>query len=127
MTKKKGKYDAAAVYDLLTQIVEEQGEETTAVCYYTNTGAMAAGYIPDNPDAPVAPMCIVGHLAYKIGGLDGLLSLEEDSNAAAYSNSLALKRLGLTESGVLIAQKAQNTQDDGGTWGDALEDAGSLV
>lgn len=86
--------------ELLREVVAEQGAEHVSECVYKEAGE---------------PVCIVGHVAAKLGLLK---KLSVNSSVLGYSDVFD------GEPGVLnILDRAQATQDNGETWGEALKAA----
>lgn len=96
----------AEVLSLLREIVEEQGRDKVAKAQYR---------IGRRPE------CIVGHLAFKLGGQDALMALREGTSAT--HNLFVLEPLGLAygENFGPVAE-FQNQQDkEGRTWGQVMD------
>lgn len=76
-----------------------------------------------------SPACIVGHALHWAGvPLDVLKTLDEGGGEAATTacatvNSLTGLEVEVTPDAVSVLATAQNVQDEGGTWGDALRSA----
>lgn len=107
------------VIDTLRSIVEEYGQDyvypaakTGDVCTYANSDG--------------TPSCIVGHFISRIDpeGFKKVANMEA-SEGESFSPDAALKYAGIlydTESDYALSE-AQDAQDSGQTWGDALQEA----
>ena len=107
--------DSQRTLELLQEVVSEHGDGHTSMNMYKDP----------NTEAPV---CIVGHVLDKLGILDTVKI--PDNIIDTYVNNQNYKAVeflardgllpGFTDKAVKVLQAAQNEQDGGGTWGEAL-------
>jgi hypothetical protein len=103
----------------LREIITEVGPATTRECKYVE-------YEPGDlyQSDPIAPHCVVGYFLNRNGvDLEGLAALEGESVRGAVGEAFVEDVVKFDESAVEVLWAAQQIQDDGYNWGQALEAA----
>lgn len=106
--------DGRRALELLVDVVDQYGEDTVYE-RVTVKGRPVCLYVHDS-----RPSCLVGHALVKAGGDTELL---EGLNCGVAAISLDDHLPAVDWRAALVFQAAQHVQDDGGTWGEALEAA----
>ena len=124
---------ARRALELLTDVVDTYGEETryTRVELHSGYGEpipkdcllveMGCRYFYNG-----APSCLVGHVLHRAGwSVNALRNLDDGGIAAQdlWYADLPQGATGLTQGAALALEKAQELQDVGDTWGEALKGA----
>lgn len=106
------------------EVVEEEGADHYAECYYSVEGLALhekEGWISGRRAVPTAstPMCVVGQVVTKIQGLPGLRNLLEGLNVVEQESNFS--GMGYTDAAIQYLQAVQIKQDDHESWGAAVE------
>jgi hypothetical protein len=111
-----------AVLDLMCQVVSEFGVDHVYKRIPGRDGSFAGCYNWDIENN--CPSCLIGHVVYRLGASPELLTACV-GDAASSLISKFVHQSGLRlEYGVMdVLGAAQQSQDDGRTWGEALRDA----
>lgn len=106
--------DARRALELLVDVVDQYGDDTVYE-RITVMGRPVCLYVHDS-----RPSCLVGHALVKAGADVELL---ETLNPGVAALSLNIHVPNVDFGAATVFQAAQHVQDDGGTWGEALEAA----
>ena len=111
------------VIDTLRAIADEMPEEQTR-CFYSREGyaqdsdGVASPFVCETAETP---MCIIGHLVYRLDGVEGLRKLEENMGVGDQPDTFI--ELGYTEEALQYMGHTQQVHDDGDTFEGAVMEA----
>lgn len=115
------------VIDTLRDIATEMPTEQTE-CFYSKEGAAQRAELGNQSfvcKTAATPMCVIGHLVYRLDGPEALPKLTE--TLGIYDQPEVFAELGYTDEALSIMDKAQTLHDEGANFlsavGEAIEGA----